>query len=177
MCISDMAKEFISECNLNDYYTLEELFVKQGLEAELQSINITLENADNVCADLLNIPLNSQVMVVNRVFVKKDKQKTALALSLDFIPFSLIKSLKLLDVIGDKVDIIKKVESIGSMAQTEILATNAGLMNAKTMNVSEDTPLLLLQQLVFDKNNERKYLNKIYLNSILPDYCLKIKRS
>lgn len=171
------AKEFISECNLNDYYTLEELFVKQGLEAELQSINITLENADNVCADLLNIPLNSQVMVVNRVFVKKDKQKTALALSLDFIPFSLIKSLKLLDVIGDKVDIIKKVESIGSMAQTEILATNAGLMNAKTMNVSEDTPLLLLQQLVFDKNNERKYLNKIYLNSILPDYCLKIKRS
>lgn len=171
------AKEFISECNLNDYYTLEELFVKQGLEAELQSINITLENADNVCTDLLNIPLNSQVMVVNRVYVKKDKQKTTLALSLDFIPFSLIKSLKLLDVIGDKVDIIKKVESIGSMAQTEILATNAGLMNAKTMNVSEDTPLLLLQQLVFDNNNERKYLNKIYLNSILPDYCLKIKRS
>lgn len=170
------AKEFISDCNLNDYYTLEELFRKQGLDAELQFINITLENVDNVCADLLNIPLHSQVMVVNRVYVKKDKQKTALAISLDFIPFSLVKNLKLLDLIGDKIDIIKKIESIGSMAQTEIIATNAGLMNAKTMNVSEDTPLLLLQQLVIDKNNERKYLNKTYLNSILPDYCLKIKR-
>lgn len=170
-------KEMITECNLNDYYTIEEFFDKQGVKAGLQSINITLESADSVCAELLNIPLNSQVMVVSRVYVKKDKLKTALAQVLDFIPFSLVNSLQLLEVIGDKLDVIRKVESIGAMSQTSIIATSAGKINAKTMKVSEDTPLLLLQQLVFDKNNERKYLNKTYLNSLLPDYFLKIKRS
>lgn len=170
-------KEIISESNLNDYYPIEELFIKQGQKAELQSINITLESADTVCADLLNIPLRSQVMVVNRIYIKNDKQKTALAQVLDFIPFSLVNSLKLLEVVGDKLDVIKKVEGIGVMSQTSIVATNSGKIYARTMNLNEHTPLLLLQQLVFDKNNERKYLNKTYLNSILPDYCLKIKRS
>lgn len=170
-------KEMITECNLNDYYTIEEFFDKQAVKAGLQSIIITLESADSVCAELLNIPLNSQVMVVSRVYVKKDKLKTALAQVLDFIPFSLVNSLQLLEVIGDKLDVIRKVESIGAMSQTSIIATSAGKINAKTMKVSEDTPLLLLQQLVFDKNNERKYLNKTYLNSLLPDYFLKIKRS
>lgn len=170
-------KEMITECNLNDYYTIEEFFDKQAVKAGLQSIIITLESADSVCAELLNIPLNSQVMVVSRVYVKKDKLRTALAQVLDFIPFSLVNSLQLLEVIGDKLDVIRKVESIGAMSQTSIIATSAGKINAKTMKVSEDTPLLLLQQLVFDKNNERKYLNKTYLNSLLPDYFLKIKRS
>lgn len=170
------AKEIISECNLNDYYPIEELFNRQGQRAKLQSINITLESADTVCAELLNIPIRSQVMVVNRVYVKEDKQKTSLAQVLDFIPFSLVNSLKLLEVVGDKLDVIKKIEDIGVMSQTSVIATNAGKIFAKTMNLNEHTPLLLLQQLVFDKNNERKYLNKTYLNSILPDYCIKIKR-
>lgn len=169
-------KEIISECNLNDYYSIEELFNRQEQMAELKSINITLESADTVCAELLNIPIRSQVMVVNRIYVKKGKQKTALAQVLDFIPFSLVNSLKLLEVVGDKLDVIKKIEDIGVMSQTSIIATNAGKIFAETMNLSEHTPLLLLQQLVFDKNNERKYLNKTYLNSMLPDYCIKIKR-
>ncbi len=169
-------KEIISECNLNDYYSIEELFNRQGQKAELKSINITLESADTVCAELLNIPIRSQVMVVNRVYVKKDRQKTALAQVLDFIPFSLVNSLKLLEIVGDKLDVIKKIEDIGVISQTSVIATNAGKIFAKTMNLNEYTPLLLLQQLVFDKNNERKYLNKTYLNSMLPDYCIKIKR-
>lgn len=169
-------KELISECDLNDYYTIEEFFKKQGEAVELQSINITLENVDTVCADLLKIPFRSQVMVVSRIYVKKDKQKTALAQVLDFIPFTLVNDLKLLEVVGEKLDVIKKIEDIGAMSHTSIIATNAGKIYAKSMNVNEDTPLLLLQQLVFSKNNERKYLNKIYLNSMLPDYSVKIKR-
>jgi len=171
------AKEMINEFNLNEYCTIEDFFAKQGLKAELQSINITLESADSVCADLLNIPLNSQVMVVSRVYTKNDKLKTALAQVLDFIPFSLVTGLKLLEIIGDKLDVIKKVEEIGAMAQASIIATNAEKIYAKSMKVSEDTPLLLLQQLVYDKSNERKYLNKIYFNSLLPDFYLKIKRT
>jgi len=170
-------KEMINECNLNEYCTIEEFFVRQGLKADLHSIIITLESADSVCADLLNIPLNSQVMVVNRVYTKNDKQKTALAQVLDFIPYSLVTSLNLLEVIGDKLDVIRRVEAIGVMSQTSIIATKAGKIYSKTMNVSEDTPLLLLQQLVYDKSNEKKYLNKIYFNSLLPDYYLKIMRS
>lgn len=170
-------KELIGECSLNEYYTIEEFFKKQGQKTKLQSINITLENVDNVCAELLKIPFRSQVMVVSRVYVKKDEQKTVFAQVLDFIPFSLVNDLKLLEVVGDKLDVIKKVEDIGKMSQASIVATNAGKINAKAMNVNEDTPLLLLQQLVFNKNNERKYLNKTYLNSMLPDYSVKINRS
>jgi len=116
-------------------------------------------------------------MVVSRVYTKNDKLKTALAQVLDFIPFSLVTGLKLLEIIGDKLDVIKKVEEIGAMAQASIIATNAEKIYAKSMKVSEDTPLLLLQQLVYDKSNERKYLNKIYFNSLLPDFYLKIKRT
>ncbi len=165
----------LASSNLNEYCTIEELFKKQGIYAELLRLDITIEDSDEICSELLDLPVHTNLLVANRVYcdaVNKDKIYTQ---SLDFIPHTVFYGEAIEQF--DKKALVSFAEKKGVMAQCSIIATHAGKLNAKIMKVSEHTPLILLQQLVMSSTGEKLYLNKTYINSQTTEFPLNIIRN
>lgn len=160
--------------SLNEYCTIETLFKKQNIDVDLIRFEITIEESDDVCSSLLDLPSHTSLMVISRVYAKKGQPKVVYAQLLDFVPYSIFLGAS---PSFDKKEIVKYVDERGRLAQTTLIATHAGKLNSEPMHVTEDTPLLLLQQLVMGSTGEKLYLNKTYLNSQAMEFGLCFNRN
>jgi GntR family transcriptional regulator len=159
--------------SLGTYAPIEDFFASLGVEAELANLIITIEEADDLTSKYLSVEMNSPVVVVSRLYRRRGEPLMSYAQLLDFIPQKHYQGLSRLE---NKIDYIRVMEERSAVAQCEIIATRAGKLNADIMKVSENTPLTLLLQVVMDKEGNKLYLNKTYLNSQATDIVLTVNR-
>jgi len=166
---------YLDDKIFNRYHTIPDYLNLFELNLRLESIRVTLESSDKITSELLQLPLHSPVLVVNRIYSNRKDKNVVYAQLLDFIPHVLVKDR--VDDLFSPETLIREVEAHGAMAQTEIIPTLAGKLNAEVMHLTENSPLLLLQQVVMNAVGEPLYLNKTYLNCQTNEFSLIINRN
>jgi GntR family transcriptional regulator len=148
---------------LESYMPIEEYLSSMNIEATPGELVITIEEADEPTSRMLQVGMQSPVIVITRTYVDKMDSNLVYGLLLDFVPQNIYEEYVEEQIINKK-DFYKCVERLSSMSETMLTATRAGKVNADIMHVSESTPLLLMVQVVMDSKGNRLFLNKTYLN-------------
>lgn len=164
---------FLGGNRLNNYCTAEESLRRQGISFLMGGLKITLEDADDIAGNALQLPSRSPLYVFTRTLFDARDGNLAYAHLLDFVPVQLVNAC------GPELvreELVREVESLGAMAQSGVTAVLAGDVYAKTLLVRKDTPLLLLQQVVYDQSGRTLYFNKTYYNTQATDFAVQVER-
>jgi GntR family transcriptional regulator len=164
---------YLGKGNMNLYCTNEESLRQQGLEACATDLKITFEDADDITKKALRLEKDTSIYVITRAYRNVNDSKIVYLYSMDFIPVSCFKgeSANL-----GREELIQYYENKGKTAICGVGAVLAGSIYSEPLNVSRDTPLLLLNQVIMDWQGNRLYLNKTYINTFTTDYSLNLQR-
>ena len=157
---------------LGNYQTGEESLRSLGLSVDICDIVITVEQADDITAEWLELEKTSPVYVVARVYADQTDHSIRYLYCEDFVPVGLEMDFSNFQ----KEEFIRAYERMGRASLCNITAAPAGKIYNKRLKVEGETPLLLLQQLVLDEQGKKLYLNKSYINTEIPELSLVISR-
>lgn len=148
----------------------------QAEKAVISDFYITLEQADELTAEALRIDKGTAVYVMGRSYSVEGE---IIAHGTDFIPKS-SSVMEKFHSLNSEEEFIFFVEEymteqvIG--AEVDLVATIAGTYFSKIMGISASMPLLLMNQVLLDKDREPIGLNKTYFNSTKSKVKLQRKK-
>ncbi len=164
---------YIGKSELGYYRTSEESLKQSGSEYVVKETLVTLEDIDAITAETLNINNVFSMYVVSRVYVNKFDDDICYFYCEDFIPGNIDLDLTQLS----REEFIQEYEKRGKASICNITSISAGKFHSEKLKIDEGSAILVLQQLILNKEGEKLYLNKTYLNMETTENSLVIKRN
>ena len=132
-----------------------------------EDIEVYFESPNKMLQNELHINANQIILVVKRVYTINDEP---ISYIISFIPYGNIEKEKI--NIEEKQNVVKYADNDlfqkVSNSKAEILYTKAGDFMAERLKIAEDSPLILIEEDLFEKNGQIVAFLKQYF---IPEYC------
>ncbi|MCY1151327.1 MAG: GntR family transcriptional regulator [Sphaerochaetaceae bacterium] len=165
---------YLGLLQIGSYDTILNTYTKMGYDLFVDDIKLTIEDISKIVAQVLNSD-SSTMYFVSRVIKNKTKPDNIFAYVEDFIPTSISQ---VIDFHKYSInEFIQAYEDLGYSSFCNITTEKATKFYQQKLNVEKDTPILVLQQIILNKTNNKIYVNKTFFNTEFTDNALFINRS
>lgn len=165
---------YLGLLQIGAYDTIFNTYKKMGIDVFADDLKLTIEDISKIVAKVLN-SASSTMYFVSRVIKDTNKPDNVLAYVEDFIPTSISQILDFYKF--STTEFVEEYEKLGFSSFCNITTEKATSFYQKKLNVEKHTPILVLQQVILNSENNKIYLNKTLFNTEFTDNALFINRS